>query len=96
MKLEEKMFLRNIKGIAKGFDISVFGIVEYYVRSESVRIIELRNQTYYVPGLPKDLRIIFPQGVCALEEYKSTFIDNFHDEYDSYAEINFKGDNPGW
>ena len=58
VKLEEKNFPRNLKGIAKGFEISGFGIVEYSVRSESGRMIALRDQAYYVPGLPKDLRII--------------------------------------
>ena len=58
MKLEEKNVPRKIKGIAKGIEISVFGIVEYSVRSESGRIIVLRAQAYYVPGLPKDLKKI--------------------------------------
>ena len=35
VKLEEKMFPRNFEGGAKGLDISGFGIVEYFVRSES-------------------------------------------------------------
>ena len=35
VNLEDKTFTRNLKGIAKGFDISGFGIVEYSVRSES-------------------------------------------------------------
>ena len=41
VKLEENTFPRNIKCIAKGIDISGFGIVEYSVRSESGRMIEL-------------------------------------------------------
>ena len=64
MNLEEKKSSRNLKGIAKSLEISVFGIVEYYVRSEIGRMIALRDQAYYVPGLPDDLRIIFPQGIC--------------------------------
>ena len=58
MNFEEKTFPINIKGIAKVLDISGFGIVEYYVRSESGRMIALRDQAYYVPGLTKYLRII--------------------------------------
>ena len=58
MNLEEKTFPRNLKCIAKVLEISGFGIVEYSVRSESGRIIALRDQAYYVPGLPKDLRIM--------------------------------------
>ena len=54
MKLEEKTFPRRLKGIAKGLNISGFGIVEYSVRSESGRIIALRDQAYYFTGLPKD------------------------------------------
>ena len=96
MKLEEKKFPRNLKGIAKGLEISGFGIVEYSVRSKSGCIIALRYQAYYVPGLPKDLRIISPQGICTSEGYKGTFIANFHDEQDCYAEINLKEDKPGW
>ena len=63
MKLEEKKFSRNIKGIAKGLEISGFGIVEYSIRSESGHMIALRDQAYYVPRLPKDLRIIPPQEI---------------------------------
>ena len=33
VKLEERTFPRNIKGTAKGLEISGFGIAEYYVRS---------------------------------------------------------------
>ena len=54
VKLEEKTLQRNLKGIAKGLDISGFGIVEYSVRSENGSMIALRAQAYYVPGLPKD------------------------------------------
>ena len=35
VEIEEKMSPRNIKGIAKGFWIPGFGIVEYSVRSEN-------------------------------------------------------------
>ena len=54
MKPEEKKFPRKLKDTAKGLEISGFGIVEYFVRSESGRMIALRAQAYYVPGLPKD------------------------------------------
>ena len=67
VKLEVKIFPRNIKGIAKGLEISGFGIVEDSVRSESGRIVALRYQAYYVPGLPKYLRIISPQGIRTSE-----------------------------
>ena len=60
VKLEGETFPRNLKGIAKGLEIYGFGIVEYSVRSESERMIALQDQAYYVPGLPKDLRIISP------------------------------------
>ena len=95
LKLEEKTPPRNIKITAKGLEISGFGIVEYSVRSESGRIITLRDQAYYVPGLPKYLLIISPQGIHTSEGYKGTFIAHFHDEYDSYAELNLKEDKPG-
>ena len=65
--LEQKMFPIKIKGIAKGLEISGFGIFEYYVRCESGRMIVLRDQAYYVPGLPKDFHIISPQGISTLE-----------------------------
>ena len=67
MKLDEKTFPRNIKGIAKGLEISGFGIVEYSVRSESGFMIALWDQEYYVPGLPNYLRIILLQVICTLE-----------------------------
>ena len=60
---EEKKPPRNLKGIAKGRGISGFGIIEYSIRSESGGMIALRDQSYDVPGLPKDLRIISPQGI---------------------------------
>ena len=64
VKLEEKTFPKKLKGIAKGLEISGFGTVEYSVRSESGCMIALRAQAYYVPGLPKYLRMISPQGIC--------------------------------
>ena len=67
MDIKEKIYPRNIKGIEKYLDIFRFGIIEYYVRSESGRMIALRDQTYYVPGLPKDLHIILPQGIIISE-----------------------------
>ena len=96
VKLGEKKYPRNLKGIAKGLEISGFGIVEYSVRSEIGCTIALRAQAYYVPGLPKNLRIISPQGICTSERYKVTFIGHFHDEQDGYAELNLKEDKPGW
>ena len=54
MKLEDKTPPRNLKGLAKGLEIYEFVIVEYSVRSESGRIIALRDQAYYFTGLPKD------------------------------------------
>ena len=90
VELEEKKFPRKLKGIAKGLEIYIFGIVEYSVRSESGSIIALRDQAYYVPGLPKDLRIISPQFICTSEVYKGTFIAHCYDEQDGYAELNFK------
>ena len=47
-------------------------------------------------GLPKDLRIISPQGIRTSEEYKGTFIAHCHDEQDGYAELNLKEDKQGW
>ena len=96
MKLEDKTFPRKLKGTAKGLEISVFGIGEYSVRSESGRMISLRSKAYYAPGLPKDLRIIYPQFICTSEGYKGNFISHCHDEQDGYAELNLKGDKPGW
>ena len=55
MDIEDNMFPRNLKGIAKGHDIYGFGIVEYSIRSESGLMIALWDQAYYVPGLTKCL-----------------------------------------
>ena len=90
VKLEEKKFPRKLKGIAKGLEISGFGIVEYYVRSEIRLMIALRAQAYYVPGLPKDLRIISQQGIRTPEGYKGTFIAHCNDEQDDYADLTLK------
>ena len=59
-------------------------------------MIALRDQAYHVPGLPKDLRIIYPQGICTPEVYKGNLIAHCHDDNDSYADLNFKEDNPSW
>ena len=67
MKLEDNTFPRKIKGIAKGLEIYGFGIAEYSARSESGHMIALWAQAYYVPGLPKDLHIIYPQDICTSE-----------------------------
>ena len=72
------------------------GFFEYFIRSESGRMIALLAQAYYVHGLPKDLRIISPQGIRTSEGYKGTFIAHCHDEQDGYAELNLKEDKPGW
>ena len=42
VRLEDKTFPRNLKGTEKGLEIYGFGIVEYYVRSESGRMLALR------------------------------------------------------
>ena len=89
-KLEKKTFPRKLKGIAKNLGIYGFGIVEYSVSSESGRMIVLRAQAYYVPGLPKYLRTISPQGICASGGCNGTFIAHFHDEHNGYAELNLK------
>ena len=55
-------------------------------------MIVLRAQEYYVPGVPKDFRIIYSQGIHTSEVYKSTFIARCNDENDGYAEFNLKDD----
>ena len=74
--------------------ISIFGISEYYTRSEIERIVALWNQAYYVTWLPKDFQIIYPQVINTSEGYKDSFIDQYHYENDSYAESNLKEGNP--
>ena len=88
--IEDKIFQRKIKVIAKELEIYVFGIVKYSIRSESGFIISLRDQAYYITGLTKYLRIISPQGIHISEGEKVTFIDNFYDEHDIYVYLNFK------
>ena len=58
-------------------------------------MIALRSQAQYVPGLPKYLRIISPQGICTSEGYKNTFIAHFNDEHDFYAGLNLIEEKPG-
>ena len=93
---EEKTSPRKLKCIAKGLETSGFGIVEYSVRSESGRMIVLRDQAYCVPGLPKYFHIIYPQCIQTLQGYKGTLTAYFNYEYYGYAEIIFKEDKPGW
>ena len=78
MEIEEKMPPRNLKDIAKGLGIYGFGIVEYSVRSEIGCMIELQAQAYYVPGLPNNFRIIYPQVIHTPEGYKGNFIAHCH------------------
>ena len=59
-------------------------------------MIVLQAQAYYITGLPKDLRIIYPQGIHTSEGYKGNLIAHCNDKNDGYAEINLKGDMPGW
>ena len=49
--LEEKTHPINIRGITKDLDIYEFGIIEYYVRSESGSIIKFQDQANYITGL---------------------------------------------
>ena len=59
-------------------------------------MIALWAWAYYLPGLPKYLRIISPQGIRTPEGYKGTFIDHFHDDHDGYSELDLKEEKPGW
>ena len=61
--MEEKIVPINIKGIAKGLETARFGIFNYFVRIESGHLVLLRSWEYYVPELPKDLHINYPQGI---------------------------------
>ena len=90
------MFPINIKGITKGLDISVFGVVNYSSRSESGHKIALRYQAYSFTGLPKDLCIISPQGICTSEGYNDTFISHCRNEHYYYEELKLREENPGW
>ena len=51
--LEEKTSPRKLKVIAKDLEMYGFGIIEYFVRSESGFIIVIRAQACYVTGPPK-------------------------------------------
>ena len=59
-------------------------------------MIALWSQDYYVPGLPKDFRIISPQVIFTSEGYKGDSAAHFHDEQDGYAELNLKENKPVW
>ena len=59
-------------------------------------MIFLWELAYYVPGLPKDLRIIYPQVIRKSEVCKVSFISHCHDENNSYAYLKFKEDIAGW
>ena len=76
VELEKKMSPINIKYIAKGLEIYVFGIVKYYVRSKRGCMIVLWDQSYYVPVLPKYLYIILLKFIHISEGYKVTVITN--------------------
>ena len=90
MELEDKIPPRKIKGVAKGLEIDGFGIVDYYVRSESGCMVAFQAQEYYVLGLPKYLTIISPQLICTSEGYKCSVIYPCHDKHYIYADLNKK------
>ena len=90
VELEDKMFQRNIKVIAKGLEISGFGIVEDSVRSEIGHMLALWARAYYVPDLENYLNIISPQDISTSEGYKYTSISRYHYSHGSYAKINLK------
>ena len=96
MKLEDNTFPIMLEGISKGIESYGFGIVEYYVKSESGCMIELQKYEYYVTSLPKDLCIIYPQFIHTSEGNMGTCIAHCHDEHDCYAEINSNEENQGW
>ena len=90
MDIEEKTFPVKLKVTSKGFDIYRFIIVQYFISSESGRMIVFQFQTYYFSGLTKDLYIIYQQDVHTSEGNKGTFIDCFHDDNVSYEELKLK------
>ena len=61
MDIEDKTSPIKLRVTAKGFEIYIFIIVQYYIISESGRMIVFQFQTYYFPGLTKDLYIIYLQ-----------------------------------
>ena len=89
MKLEDKTFPIMFEGISKVIGIYGFGIVKYYVKSESGCMIALRNHEYYVTRLPKDLCIIYPKFIHTSAGHMGTSIAHCHDEHDCYAELKF-------
>ena len=96
MVLEEETLSRNIESISKSLGISIFGIVEYSVSSESGRFIAIYDKVYSVPELPKYLCIIYLQGICTSEIYRSFFVYNCYDKHESYAELKLKLERSGW
>ena len=44
----------------------------------------------------KDFRIISPQGIHISYGYKGAFIYHFHDENDSYTELDLEENKTGW
>ena len=59
-------------------------------------MIEFRAQSYYVPGVPTDLQLIYPNGICTPEVQKGTFINHCIDNHDSYEGIKFNEDKKNW
>ena len=50
VEIEDKIFPRKNKVISKGLEVSRFSIVEYYIRNKNGCMIELQDQSYYLPG----------------------------------------------
>ena len=93
--LEKKIPPINIKVIAKGLDIYVFWFLDNYVSNRSGCMVALRDQAYYVPGLPNYFCIISPQGIFTSEGYNVNFTDHCHYDHDIYAELKLKMHKPG-
>ena len=77
LELEERKLPRNIKIIAKGFEISGFGIVGYYARSENGHMITIWDQEYSVTGLPKDCASFY-QNSSTHNNYKGVTLYLIH------------------
>ena len=86
-----------MKGIASGLQIEGTGIVEYHLLGDNEELIRLELEAYYVPALPKDLRLLSPQHLKTVEGHRASVVCHSGDNSGpGFAELLIRKDEAGW
>ena len=95
--LNESIIKVVMKGIASGLQIEGKGIVEYHLLGDNEELIRLELEAYYVPALPKDLRLLSPQHLKTVEGHRASVVCHSGDDSGpGFAELLIRKDEAGW